>query len=109
VVVEEWFHLLILAHDFHAYKYHNIHDMVLEILDRALKSAPPEDISEAAVKVLGDRERNIKTLLDGRNPFGKVQQSPPPHTSPSLGPVSQVAYRSPPSSPSPAPKKGKKS
>ena len=107
-VVKEWFHLLILAHKFHAYEYHNIHDMVLEILDRALKSAPPEDISaEATLKVLDERKTNIKKLLDG-SPFGKNQQSPPPHTSPtSRGQVSRGAYHSLPSSPTPAPKRGK--
>jgi len=107
-VVKEWFHLLILAHKFHAYEYHNIHDMVLEILDCALKSAPPKDISaEATLKVLDERKTNIKKLLDG-NPFGKVQQSPPPHTSPtSRGQVSREVYYSLPSSPTPAPKRGK--
>jgi hypothetical protein len=106
-VVKKWFHLLILAHKFHAYEYHNIHDMVLEILDCALKSAPPEDISaEATLKVLDERKTNIEKLLDG-NPFGKVQQSPP-HTSPtSRGQGSRGVYHSLPSSPSPAPKRGK--
>jgi hypothetical protein len=80
-VVREWYHLLILAHKFHAYEYVNIHDMVLEILDRALESAPVEEISEATQKVLDDRKANIEKISAG-NPFGKVQQPPPPHTSP---------------------------
>ena len=107
-VVKEWFNLLILAHKFHAYEYHNIHDMVLEILDRALKSAPPEDNSaEATRKVLDERKTNIKKLLDG-NPFGKVQQSPPLHTLPTREQVSRGNYHSLPNSPTPAPKRGKK-
>ena len=107
-LVKEWFHLLVLAHQFHAFEYHDIHDMVLEILDRALESAAPDDVNEATRKVLEDREANIKKLLDG-NPFGKVQQSPPPHTSPtSQRQVAQAVYCSPPSSPTPAPKKGRK-
>jgi hypothetical protein len=48
-VIKEWFHLLILAHKFHAYEYH---DMV-----RALKSASPEDISAEA------------TIQDAENPW----------------------------------------
>ena len=105
-LVKEWYHLLILAHKFHAFEYHNIHDMVLEILDRAVDSAPPEDIDERAQKVLDDRKANIEKLLDG-NSFGKVQQSPPPHTSPMSQRVTQSVHRSQPSSPTPAPKKWK--
>ena len=106
-LVKEWFHLLILAHKFHAFEYHDIHDMVLEILDRALKSSPSNDINEASEKVLEDRKANLKKLSDG-NSFGKVQQSPPPHTSPtSQRRVALSVHRSPPSSPTPAPKKGK--
>src|SRR6266498_586206 len=47
-LVKEWFHLLILAHKFHAFEYYNIHDMVLEILDRALEPAPPDYIDKVA-------------------------------------------------------------
>jgi len=72
-VVKEWFHLLILAHQFHAFEYHDIHNMVLEMLDRALESAPLDDvIDEVARKVVDDRKADIEKLLDG-NPFGKVQ------------------------------------
>jgi hypothetical protein len=107
-LVEEWFHLLILAHQFHAFEYHHIHDMVLDILDRTLASAPPDDINEAGRKVLNDRKANIGKLLDA-NPFGRVQEPPPPHTSPSSQrDVAQPVYRSAPSSPSPAPKRSKK-
>jgi len=107
-LLKEWYHLLILAHKFHAFEYYNIHDMVLEILDHALECAPPDDIDEVARKVLDDRKANIEKLSDG-NPFGKVQQSPPPHTLPtSQRQVAQHVHRSEPSSPSPAPrKKGK--
>ena len=70
-LVKEWFHLLILAHQFHAFEYHDIHDMVLEIFDRALASAPPDDINEAAQKVVDDRKANIEKLLDG-NPFNSL-------------------------------------
>ena len=106
-LVKEWFHVLILAHKFHAFEYHDIHDMVLEILERALESFPPEDINEVAQKVVEGRKANIKKLLDG-NSFGMIQQSPPLHTSPtSERTVAQPIYRSPPSSPTPAPKKGK--
>jgi len=107
-LLKEWYHLLILAHKFHAFEYHNIHDMVLEILDRALESPPPDDIDEVARKVLDDRKANIEKLSDG-NPFGKVQQSPLPHTSPtSQRQVAQHVHRSEPSSPTPGPsKKGK--
>jgi len=79
--LEEWCHLLIFAHKFHAFEYYNIHDMVLEILDHALECAPPGDIDEVARMVLDDRKANIEKLSDG-NPFGRVQQSPSPHTSP---------------------------
>ena len=106
-IVREWFHVLILAHQFHSYEYYNVHDMVLRILDRGLESLSREDASEATLKVLQAREANIQKLTDGK-PFGKVQQSPPPHTSPtSQGQVSQATYQSPPSSPTPAPKRGK--
>ena len=105
-LVKEWFHLLALAHQFHAFEYYDIHDMVIEILDHALESLPSNDIDEAAQKVLNDRKANIEKL--GGNPFGKVQQSPPPHTSPSNQTQTQVAQTiryAPPSSPTPAPKK----
>ena len=106
-VIREWYHLLILAHKFHAYEYVNIHDMVLEILDRAVESASVEEISEATQKVLDDRTANIEKLSAG-NPFGKVQQPPPPHTSPtSQRQMSHPVYLPPPSSPTPAPKRGK--
>jgi hypothetical protein len=109
-LVKEWFHLLILAHQFHAFEYHNIHDTVLEIFDRALESPPADDTNEAAQKVIKDRKANIEKLLDG-NPFGNVQQSPPPHTSPTSRPSERTVVwpvlRSPPSSPTPAYKKGK--
>jgi len=105
-VVKEWFHLLILAHQFHAFEYHDIHDMVLEVLDCALESAPPDDIDEVAKKVLDGRKADIEKLWDG-NPFGKVQRSPVAHTSPmSRKRVVQPIY-SPESSPMPAAKKGK--
>ena len=107
--VKEWFHLLLLAHQFHAFEYYDIHDMVLEILERALESAPPDNIDEAAQKVLHDRKSNIEKL--GGSPFGNVQHSPPPHTSPaSQRQVAQAVRYSPPSSPTlaPASKKAKK-
>jgi len=106
--VKEWFHLLLLAHQFHAFEYYNIHDMVLEILDNALRSVP-DDVDEAAQKVLDNRKLNIEKL--GGNPFGNVQHSPPPHTSPaSQRQVAQAVRYSPPSLPTPAPafKKTKK-
>ena len=106
-LIKEWFHLLVLAHQYQAFEYYDIHDMVLEILDRALGSLPPDDIDEAAQKVLDDRKANIKKLSG--NPFGKVQQSPPPHTSPaSQTQAAQAVRYSPPGSPTPAPKKKKK-
>jgi len=80
--------------------------MVLEILDRALESAPPDDIDEVARKVLDDRKADIEKLWDG-NPFGKRQRSPVAHTSPtSRKRVVQPIY-SPESLPTPAAKKGK--
>ena len=107
-VVKEWFHLLILAHKFHAYEYYNIHHMVLEVLDRAVKTSPLEDMSRASRKVLDDRATNIKKLSDG-DPFVNIQQCPAPHTSPTTrGQVSRGVCRSLPSSPTPAPKRGKK-
>jgi len=101
--VKEWFQLLILAHQFQAFEYYNIHDMVIDILDRALRSLPLDDIDEAAQKVLDDRKANIEKL--GSNPFGKVQHPPPLHTSPaSQRQAATVAVRySPPSSPTPGP------
>jgi len=102
-LVKEWFHLLALAHEFHAFEYYDIHGMVLEIFDHAL---PSNDINEAVQKVLDDRKANIEKL--GWNPFRKVQQLPPLHTSPSSqtqGQVAQAARYCPPSSPTPAPKK----
>jgi len=105
-VVKEWFHLLIIAHQFHAFEYYDIHDMVIEILDRALGPAPSDDIDEVAKKVLDDRKADMEKLSGG-NPFGKVQRSPVTHTSPtSRKQVVQPIY-SPPSSPTPAIKKGK--
>ena len=106
-VIKEWYHLLILAYQFHAFEYYHIHDMVLGILDRALGSAPPDIINEEGQKALDDRKANIDKLLDG-NPYGKVQPSPPPHTSPtSERQVASPVFRSPPSSPTPMPKRGK--
>jgi len=102
-VVKEWFHLLLLGHQFHGFEYYDIHDMVLEVLDRALESAPPEDIDEVGKKVLCDRKANIEKLLDG-NPFGKVQQSSPPHTIPTSH---RQVYHPPLSSSMPNPKKRK--
>jgi len=106
-LVKEWHRLLILAHQFHAFEYYDIHDMVLEMLDRALESAPLDDvIDEVARKVLDGRKADIEKLSDG-NPFGKVQRSPVAHTSPtSRKRVVQPIY-SPQSSPTPAAKKGK--
>jgi len=100
--VKEWFHLLVLAHHFHAFEYYDIHDMVLDILDRALRSLPLDDIDEAAQKVLDDRKANIEKL--GSNPFGQVQHPPLLHTSPASQRQATVAVRySPPSSPTPGP------
>jgi len=108
-VVKEWHRLLILAHQFHAFEYYDIHNMVLEMLDRALDSAPLDDvIDNVARKVLDDRKADIEKLSDD-NPFGKVQCSPFQvlHTSPtSRKRVVQPIY-SPQSSPTPAAKKGK--
>jgi len=64
----------------HAFEYHDIHDMVLKILDHALESGPPDDIDEVARKVLDDRKADIEKLWDG-NPLGKVQRSPVTRTS----------------------------
>jgi len=81
--------------------------MVLEILNCALESVPPEEISQAMQKVHDDWKANIEKLSDG-NPFGKVQQSPPPHTSPrSQRQISQPVYRSLSTLPTPVPKRGK--
>ena len=100
--VKEWYHLLILAHQYHAFEYHDIHDMVLDILNRALGSLPHENIGQMGRKVLDERKANIEFLCD--NPFGKVQRPPPEHTS-SLGRKAgtAVAHYSPPSSPRLAP------
>jgi len=106
--VKEWFHLLVLAHQFRSFEYHGIHDMVLEILDRTLVSLPPDDINKMGQKVLENRKANIKTLSS--NPFGKVQRPPPVHTSPTSqrqGAAGAVCY-SHLSSPTPAPASKKK-
>lgn len=73
--------------------------MVLEVLDRALESLPPDNIDGKAQKVLDERKANIEKL--GKNPFGQIQQSPPPHTSPSS--QRQTIHYTPPNSPTPAP------
>ena len=105
--VKEWYHLLRLAHKYHAFEYHDIHDMVLDILNRTLGSLPQENIGQMGRKVLEERKTNIEFLCD--NPFGKVQRPPPEHTSP-LGQRAgtAVAHYSPPSSPTPAPVSKKK-
>jgi hypothetical protein len=89
-LVKEWFHTLRLAHQFHAFEYYNIHDMVLEILEKALNSLPSDVIDEAGQSVLKTRKEDIEEL----NSFGK-QQMLLPHVSPQ----SQLRRMSPPSSP----------
>jgi len=99
-LVKEWFHVLRLAHQFHAFEYHNIHDMVLGILDKALESMPVESIDDAGQAVLDKRKVDIEELHD--SPFGKLQHAPHPNVSPSSQRQKSVPY-SPPSSPTPVP------
>ena len=102
-LVKEWFHILRLAHQFHAFEYHNIHDMVLEILDKALDSIPADVIDEVGQAVLDRRKVDIKELCGG-SPFGKLQQSPHLPVSPSNQSLGLMSIpNSPPSSPSPMP------
>ena len=104
--VKEWYHLLLLAHQFHAFEYHDIHDMVLDILNRALECLPQENISQMGRKVFEERKANIEFLAG--NPFGKVQRPPPEHTSPlSQKAGTAVAGYSPPSSTTPVSKEKK--
>ena len=100
-LVKEWFHVLLLAHKFHAFEYHNIHDMVLETLDKTLECMPAEIIDDAAKAVLDKRKVDIEELQG--NPFGKLQHSPHSHVSPSNQRQTPAIPSSPPSSPTPAP------
>jgi hypothetical protein len=104
-LVKEWFHVLLLAHQFHAFEYHNIHNMVVEILDKALRSMPAESIDKAGQAVLDKRKVDIEELH--RNPFGKLQLSPHPHVSPSNQRQMSAVPSSPPSLPTPVPKRRK--
>ena len=103
--VREWFHVLQLAHKFHAFEYQDIHDMVLEILNNALDLMPVDEIDDAAWAVLNDRKADIEQLHG--NPFGKVQHPPPPHTSPTGQGQGSVPYSSPSSPTRPPAKKSK--
>ena len=77
-LVEEWYHVLQLAHEFHAFEYRDIHDMVLEIVDKTLVSLPANGIDHAAQEVLNDRKADIEHCRG--NPFGtKVQYLRPRH------------------------------
>lgn len=97
--VKEWFRVLKLAYGFHAFEYHGIHEMVLDILNHALWSLPG-DVDEAGQNVLKEREKDIDRLAG--NPFGTVQGSPPPHTSPVGSRLATAQYSpEPPSSPTP--------
>jgi len=102
-IVKEWFHVLRLAHQFHAFEYYNIHDMVVEILDKALGCMPAESIDEAGQAVLDKRKVDIEELHG--NPFGKLQLSPHLHVSPSNQRQMSAVPSSPPSSPTPVPKR----
>jgi hypothetical protein len=97
-LVKEWFHVLILAHQFHAFEYHDIHDMVLEIFDKALDTLSADIIDDAGQGVLDKRKEDIEPMYG--NPFGKVQHLPHPHVSPTSQRQMSVPY-SPPSSPTP--------
>jgi len=99
-LIEEWFHVLVIAHQFHAYEYHNIHDMVIDILDRALSTLPTDIIDDAGQAVLDKRKADIEQLYG--NPFGRAQTSPVPHVSPPSQRQMSVPC-SPPSSPTPVP------
>ncbi|KAI0329144.1 hypothetical protein GY45DRAFT_1418167 [Cubamyces sp. BRFM 1775] len=45
--LRRWWNLLVLAYAFEGYEYHNIHTLVLELLDPAVvKLAPPDDSQE---------------------------------------------------------------
>lgn len=99
-LIKEWFHMLSLAYEFRAFEYQDIHDMVLEILDKSLASMPADEIDDAAQKVLSNRQVDIEQL-DG-NPYGRIQQSPLLHTSPGSREQAFVAYTTP-ESPTPAP------
>jgi hypothetical protein len=59
-LVREWYHLLILAHQFHAFEYQNIHDMVLEIIDRALESPLLDDISKVPLKTFLTERQTLR-------------------------------------------------
>ena len=99
--MKEWFHVLRLAYQFYAFEYHDIHDMVLEILEKTLDSIPVDVIDEAGQAVLDERKVDIEELY-GMNPFGRLQHSPHPHVSPSNQRQMSIPY-SPPSSPTPVP------
>ncbi|OSD08234.1 hypothetical protein PYCCODRAFT_1357249 [Trametes coccinea BRFM310] len=45
-LLRRWWELLLLAYEFEGYEYHNIHALVIELLERALKELGTEDLSD---------------------------------------------------------------
>jgi hypothetical protein len=113
-LVEEWFHILRLAHKFHAAEYYNIHDMVLKILEKALGSTSLDDINNAGQRLLDKRKEEIEGALSSIDSFGTRQATPIPTLSPKGQRDSQSHSQdqhqnnSPPSSPTRMPPPSKR-
>jgi hypothetical protein len=113
-LVEEWFHILRLAHKFHAAEYYNIHDMVLKILEKALGSTSLGDINNAGQRLLDKRKEEIEKALSSIDSFGTCQAAPIPTLSPKTQRDSQSHSQdqhqnnSPPSSPTRMPPPSKR-
>lgn len=112
--MQEWFSLLVLAYaHVEGYEYHNIHNRVLDILDRALASMTPGELDcEVGRKaVIEERRDSLYQLIDAGRGIGVVQSfdrtSPPVQRTGSADLYNNTMNRSPPPSPTPAPKKGK--
>ncbi|KAI8968745.1 hypothetical protein BD414DRAFT_582045 [Trametes punicea] len=71
-VLLQWWHLLLLAYEFHGYEYHNIHDHVIALLEKALddlgNQVPMEPSertaeAEAEAEALKKREDFVRRVV----------------------------------------------
>ncbi|KAF9479360.1 hypothetical protein BDN70DRAFT_878848 [Pholiota conissans] len=78
-LVLEWFSLLRLAHEFHGYEYHSIHDRVLMLFDNALRAMnPAQNLSAAGQKELHLRQQDLEKVKSQGvlNPTDDPQNEP---------------------------------
>ena len=71
-LVTEWFSLLRIAHRYRLYEYHTVHDRVLAVFDKVLKSVGSllDRLDEPAIQELKARQEDIERIIDASRAEG---------------------------------------